>query len=65
MTTRNIMVITTSALNAANKLYPPGEWAPYPFGAKPADSSKPGLPLSMIRKFLYNTPNQKIPVDSR
>ena len=45
------MVITTSVISAANKLYPPGEWAPYPFEAKPAANSKPGLPLAMR----YNT----------
>ena len=41
MTKRNIIVITTSVISAANKLYPPGEWAPYPFEAKPAANSKP------------------------
>jgi hypothetical protein len=41
------MVMTTSQTRAATSEYPPGEWAPYPFEAKPPDRLKPAAPLAM------------------
>ena len=38
--------MTTSVTRAAPREYPPGECAPYPFDAKPVETSNPALPLA-------------------
>jgi hypothetical protein len=47
MTSRNIMVMTTSVINAETKEYLPGEWSPKPLEANPPARLKSALPLAI------------------
>src|SRR5208283_1095023 len=53
MIIRKKKVSTTSATKHESSEYPPGEWAAYPFDAKPPLKSNPAFPLAIT----YSTPD--------